>query len=177
MKTIISLLVFSLLLLFSCKPNPKKEATPLTKQETPATDTVASGKPIPTVWKSLVARVGEYVPDSILFANPTLTDSLKKILGPESYAEMQANWDVVSSLNRGNNILSISGCKHDACFSNMWILYINIAHDLINVYHIYDHKMTIYKGREQIILPESLRESLKNIKKNASISEQDISIK
>lgn len=172
MKTIIPFFLILVGLLFACKPTPKEE-----RVVKPAADTVAQvGKPIPQAWQRLTSMVGEYMYDSVLFKLPAVRDSLKNLLGPE-YPDMVANWNVASELKRTNNILSTSGCKHNACFSNMWILMVDIAHSVMNVYHIQDQKLTIYKGRQLIELPEGLEAYLKNMKRNAHIAEGDVTVK
>lgn len=172
MKTVISILIIALGLLFACKPTPKPEAT-----AKPVTDTIAQPeKPVPQAWQRLTSMVGEYMYDSVVFKLPAVRDSLKALLGPE-YPAMVANWNVASELKRTNNILCTSGCKRNACFSNMWIMMVDIAHSVMNVYHIQDHKLTIYKGRQLIVLPEGLENYMNTMKKNGNVAEGDVVIK
>lgn len=173
MKTLISTLILLLGLLFACKPTPKQE----TAVKPAATDTVEQvGKPVPQAWQRLTSMVGEYMYDSVLFKLPAVHDSLQAILPPEVFKSMQTNWNVASELKRTNNILCVSGCKHNACFSNMWILMVDIANSVMNVYHIEDHKMTVYKGRQLITLPEGLENYMTTMKKNGKVAESDIVI-
>lgn len=172
MKTLISTLILLLGLLFACKPTPKPETV-----VKPVADTTQHVEnPVPQAWQRLTSMVGEYMYDSVIFKLPAVRDSLKNLLGPV-YPDMVANWNVASELKRTNNILCVSGCKRNACFSNMWILMVDIAHSVMNVYHIQDKKMTIYQGRQLISLPEGLENYMKTMKKNGNVAEGDIVVK
>lgn len=171
MKTIISSFILLLGLLFACSPNPKQESV-----IKPTADTIQQPEnPVPQAWNKITSMVGEYMYDSVVFKFPAVRDSLKAILGPE-YQNMVANWNVASELQRTKNILYTSGCKRDACFSNMWILMIDIANSLVNVYHMQDHKLTIYKGRELIDLPDGLQEYINRMKTTGHVAEGDVVI-
>lgn len=173
MKTVISVLAITLGLFFACKPTPKQEAP----VKPVATDTIAPNeKPVPQAWQRLTGMVGEYMYDSVLFKLPAVRDSLKNLLGPE-YTNMVAGWNVASELKRTNNILCATGCQHDACFKNMWILLVDIAHSNMNVYHMSDGKLTIYQGRQLITLPEALDKYITTLKKNGKVAEGDIVVK
>ncbi|MGL4293355.1 MAG: hypothetical protein ACRCSQ_07260 [Bacteroidales bacterium] len=173
MKTAVCILAITLGLLFACKPTPKQEkTTPVTPTQT----VVDTGKVVPQAWQRLTSMVGEYMYDSVLFKLPAVRDSLKNLLGQE-YTAMVSGWNVASELKRTNNILCATGCQHDACFKNMWILLVDIAHSNMNVYHMQDGKMTIYKNRELINLPEGLDKYITTLKKNSKVTENNIVVK
>lgn len=171
MRTCISMLVVALLLLVGCKPNATKE----NDRVEPIADTVPVGTPAPHPWQFLKEKLGQYVADSVLFSVPALNTGLESLLKDE-YTNLKSDWDVVSPLIMSNNILSISGCRKDDCPASMWVLYIDTANSVINVYHFQNNKLTLYQGKEKLVLPPSMTETLDTLKKNAHVSDSDIKI-
>ena len=164
-------------LMFACQSSPKQEPTKLTGQQQAVDTTQApQGKPIPAAWKKLSNKVGEYMYDTIFLATPAVHDSLERILPKAAFDDMMLNWDVASDLKRFNNLLVANGCKHENCFSDMWIVVIDMAHDAVNAYNIRDRKLYVYTGSRQINLPEGLQQYITKMKRNGNVPDNAVEI-
>ncbi len=164
MKTFISIVFMSLFLLAGCGKQASKDA--------PGNQTAVATPP-PAPWSILKEHIGGYIDDSLFFAQPEVTEGLKAVLGPD-YANLRSDWNVVSPMNMSNNIITITGCKHDACDKSMWMLFMNTTNNIINVYHLTPKILYIYEGKELMGLPKSMNESLDQHKRNFHIEKTEV---
>ena len=103
-----------------------------------------------------------------LFSNQTISTRFTNVLGVQGFAELKANWQVQTSIEKEANIYSAWGCKQHACPSYSATVYFDVASDNINIsifkdkdsyYHLYTEKGTI-------ILPANMQKNLDIQKQN-----------
>lgn len=122
-------------------------------------------------WQLLITNIGQHIPNNELFGIKALNEGLTATIGDQSES-LKQDWNVGSPVMRSNNIVSISGCKHDACPESHWLIYVDVADNIMNVYHFQNDKLTIYKGKELLSLPPSMQETLDTMKSNANVTPQ-----
>src|SRR5262249_11443459 len=89
----------------------------------------------------LIARLkktaGKYPDDIQLLDDPDLRNRLTKLMGPE-FGPMKKYWNVESPIEIKQGKLKTTGCEQHNCGANMYVLFIDLENDNINVYHLSD---------------------------------------
>ncbi|MEP7075644.1 MAG: hypothetical protein ABI878_07505 [Acidobacteriota bacterium] len=122
----------------STRPTPTATSSP---SPTP------TATPKPTIGATLKKSVGKYPYEIKLLDNAELKARLQKLMGKD-FADMKQFWNVETPLEGSGKVLKASGCEQHNCGSNMYVLFIDLDTDNINVYHTGDQHNTYFeKGR------------------------------
>ena len=123
---------------FSSTPSPSPSATP-----TPT--------PKPPIGSVLKKSLGKYPYEIKMLDMPDLKARLQKLMGKD-FAAMKQNWNVETPIEISGKVLKTSGCEQHNCGPNMYVMFIDLDKDNINVYHTGDrHDSYFEKGK--ITLP------------------------
>lgn len=134
------------------KPTPTATAAPV---ETPKPAATAAK---PGVISILKKAEGKYPYELKLLENAEMKARLQKLMGPD-FAALKANWDVESPIEVVDGIVRASGCEQHNCGANVYYMFVDIANDNINVYHVKD-KTQVYSEHSKITLPKKFADEL-----------------
>ena len=111
----------------------------------------ASPTPKPSIGATLKKSLGKYPYEIKLLDMPDLKARLQKLMGKD-FAAMKQNWNVETPIEISGKVLKTSGCEQHNCGPNMYVMFIDLDKDNINVYHTGDrHDSYFEKGK--ITLP------------------------
>ncbi|MBL3548316.1 MULTISPECIES: hypothetical protein [unclassified Chryseobacterium] len=162
--------VFALSLLataVSCKKETKTEssasrdtlATVMPKDSTgiPKTDSAAVPSQVTASTDNIITKnVGKYPHDIKLFEDKSLTERLKKVVGPE-YAEMVKFFNVESRIVSENGIYKLDGCKQHDCPGYSTSIYYDVKNDNLNVAIDKNGKVSDFAEKGKITVSETLK--------------------
>ncbi len=172
MKHLIYLIAILAVCFSSCtQQNQKAKEKEMKAQEKEVAAPQAPASP----WQLLINSVEQHLTSEQLFGITILDNDLKEVLGDKIH-DLKKDWNVISPVNRSNNIFSISGCRQNNCPESLWVIYADIADNIVNVYHFEKNNLTIYKGKELIQLTPSMQETLNTMKQNARVTEKTTKI-
>lgn len=137
----------------TAKPTPTATTAPA---ETPKP---AATPAKPGVISILKKAEGKYPYELKLLENAEMKARLQKLMGPD-YAALKASWDVESPIETVNGIVRASGCEQHNCGANLYYMFVDIANDNINVYHV-SNGTQVYSEHSKITLPKKFADELK----------------
>ncbi|MDO5571055.1 MAG: hypothetical protein Q4F97_06265 [Bacteroidales bacterium] len=155
------MLLVTLIALIGCKSNQKGESPVVAQRSNSAR--------VANPWMILEENIGKYINDTLFFANASVDSTLHTALGKD-FQKMKDEWNVPSPLNRAKNVIYITNCKTEKCSQGMWIVMINIARNVANVYHFEPKKITFYQSTQKLVLPPQIESYITNIKRNLRLS-------
>ena len=78
---------------------------------------------------------------------PDLKARLQKLMGKD-FAGMKQYWNVETPIEISGKVLKASGCEQHNCGGNMYVMFVDLDKDNINVYHTGDQHNTYFeKGK------------------------------
>ena len=131
----------------SVEPSPSSSPTP---QATPVK---------PSVVSILKKSAGKYPYEIKLLDISEMKDRLKKLLGKD-FADMKANWNVESPMKIEDGVFMANACEAHNCGANMYLLFVDLKRDNINVYHVNDDGTKHYFERGEIALPKDFADEV-----------------
>ena len=137
----------------NASPTPRSSPAPTA---TPKTSTTASPAPPtsskPAIFLTLKKSAGKYPYEMKLLENSELQARLKKLMGGDFNA-MKSHWNVETPIEVDKDLVYASACEAHNCGSNTYYMYIDVAGDNINVYHVEDGKTKTFFESGKISLP------------------------
>lgn len=104
--------------------------------------------------KQVKELTGQRVRHIELWDAPDMSERLSKLLG-DDFPAMKEEWLIESPILNEGDILMAAGCEMNNCEKNQWILLADVAGDNINMYHIKDGSMKVYKEKGEIKVPDT----------------------
>ena len=96
---------------------------------------------------------GKYPDDVRLLDDSDLTTRLNKLMGKD-FDTMKKYWNVESPIEIKQGKLKTTGCEQHNCGANLYVMFVDLENDNINVYHLNDEGSTkTYFERGKIPLP------------------------
>jgi len=96
---------------------------------------------------------GKYPDDVRLLDDPDLTTRLNKLMGKD-FDTMKKYWNVESPIEIKGNKLKTTGCEQHNCGANLYVMFVDLENDNINIYHLNDEGSTkTYFEKGKIQLP------------------------
>jgi hypothetical protein len=96
---------------------------------------------------------GKYPDDVRLLDDPDLTTRLNKLMGKD-FDTMKKYWNVESPIEIKRNKLKTTGCEQHNCGANLYVMFVDLENDNINIYHLNDEGSTkTYFEKGKIQLP------------------------
>lgn len=134
--------------------NVQPTATPTAMPSpSPSASITPTETPKPSIIATLKKSAGKYPYEIKLLENPELKARLKKLLGKD-FQSMKENWNVETPIEVSGKVLKTSGCEQHNCGDNMYVMFVDLEKDNINVYHMTDYSgTTTYFEKGKIPLP------------------------
>ena len=133
---------------------------------TAAASPVASSSPVPSptpakpgIVSVLKKSTGKYPEDIKLLENAEMKYRLKKLLGKD-FPDMKANWNVETPMRIEGDVFMASGCEQHNCGSNMYLMFIDLRRDNINIFHVNDEGTKHYFEHGEIALPKDFADEV-----------------
>jgi hypothetical protein len=104
--------------------------------------------------KQVKELAGKRVRQIELWDAPDMNERLSKLAGDE-YPNLKEEWVIESPITADGDKLMAAGCEMNNCDKNQWILLADIADDNINLYHIKDGTLKLYKEKGEIQVPQA----------------------
>ena len=96
---------------------------------------------------------GKYPDDVHLLDDPDLNIRLNKLMGKD-FGPMKKYWNVESPIEIKQGKLKTTGCEQHNCGANLYVMFVDLENDNINVYHLNDEgSTTTYFEKGKIQLP------------------------
>ena len=134
-------------------PSPFSSASPSPS----ATPTPTPKPPIGSVLKK---SVGKYPYDIKMLDMPDLKARMQKLMGKD-FATMKQYWNVETPIEVSGKVLKTSGCEQHNCGGNMYVVFVDLDKDNINVYHTGEQHGTYFE-KGKINLPPSYAQEVEN---------------
>ena len=106
---------------------------------------------------------GKRVREIDLWAAPDMNDRMSKLLGDE-FPKMKEEWMIESPIYSEGDSLMVAGCEMNNCDKNQWIMVADVANDNINIYHIKDGSMKLYKEKAEIPIAATFKSEFERMK-------------
>lgn len=123
---------------------------------TPKSDSTAGTTPSASTDNIITKNVGKYPHDIKLFEDKSITERLKKLVGPQ-YDEMIRNFNVESPVTSVDGIFKLSGCKQHDCPGYSTHIYYDSKNDNMNVSIDQNGKITDFAEKGKIAVPDMLK--------------------
>lgn len=139
--------------------NPAR-ASPTIEARSPA----ETPKPLPTkasLEPLLKKWVGKYPYEVKLLKNPELRARLQKLMGRD-FGDMDEHFSVETPMELEGGIFKASACEAHNCGANNYYIFVDVASDNINVYHVEDDKTRTYFESGKIKLPSKFAADISN---------------
>lgn len=134
----------------STRPTPSPGFSPA---QSPSPSATPPATTAPTIGSILKRSVGKYPYEIKLLDNPEVNARLQKLMGKD-LAAMKQNWNVESPIEISGSKLKTSGCEQHNCGDNMYVMFVDLENDNINIYHLNGEPGTkTYFEKGKIILP------------------------
>lgn len=151
-------------LFFSCK-NETQKATEITPE---LVEKIVPEKGVNEEWAKFETAVGQLPSVVGLFDSADLNARLKQLMG-EEYEILKRDWNEETPIFIEDRILFATGCKKDFCANNLYLLYLDILDNNINVVNFKDQITRSYEERAIIGLPAQLLEKFETIRKSQGL--------
>ena len=113
--------------------------------------------------KQLKELTGHRIREVELWDAADMNARIGKLVG-EEYPKMKEDWLIESPIMNEGDVLMAAGCEMNNCDKNQWIMVADVADDNINVYHIKDGSMKLYKEKGEIKIPSTLTGEFERMK-------------
>jgi hypothetical protein len=127
---------------------------------TPAPSASPTPAPKPPIGSMLKKSVGKYPYEIKMLDIPDLQARLQKLMGKD-FAAMKKYWNVETPIEIDGSKLKMSGCQAHNCSGNMYVMFIDLDEDNVNIYHLNDDGVTkTYFEKGKIILPPKFADEI-----------------
>ena len=114
----------------------------------------------PGIVSIIKKSVGKYPYEIKLLENEEMKGRLQKLLGKD-FAGMKANWNVETPIEIENDIMMASGCEQHNCGANMYLMFVDLKDDNINVFHVNEDGTKHYFESGEIALPKKFADEVR----------------
>ncbi len=113
----------------------------------------------PSIIAILKKSAGKYPADVKLLENAEMKARLKKLLGND-FPDMKEHWNVETPIKIEGDVLMASGCEQHNCGGNMYMMFVDLKRDNINVFHVNDDRTKHYYEHGEMALPKDFADEV-----------------